>query len=109
MIRCPYCGTQYRMHPRNNGMSGVTVGEGTISPIRTSHGRYAGQALVKSYIPKNWTIETNAPEQQSNLLCPLTIQVAYSAPEQDAFVTLTGTRAYQHLELSPQTAQMQGR
>ena len=108
IVRCAYCGTQYRMHPRSEFPSGVTVGQGTVSPIRTTHGRFAGRALVKSYVPKNWSVETNAPEQQANLLCPLTVQVAYTSPNQDAFITFTGTRAYNHLELTPQTAQMQG-
>jgi len=79
-----------------------------VSEIQTTQGRYAGHALVRSYIPKDWTIETNAPEQQANLLCPLTIQVAYASPAQDAFVTFTGTRAYNHLEPTPQNAPMQG-
>ena len=108
IVRCAYCGTQYRMHPRRSGGSGVRVGTGAVSEIQTTQGRYAGHALVRSYIPKDWTIETNAPEQQANLLCPLTIQVAYASPAQDAFVTFTGTRDYNHLEQTPQNAQMQG-
>ena len=92
VVRCAYCGTQYRMHPRANGESGVRTGAGVVSEIQTTRGRYAGHALVRSFIPTGWSVETNAPEQEANLLCPLTIQVAYSSPAQDTFVTFTGTR-----------------
>ena len=108
IVRCAYCGTQYRMHPRQRGDNGVRVGLGEVSAIQTTRGRYAGQPLVRSYVPKDWTVETNAPEQESNLLCPLTVQAAYAAPAQDAFITFTGTRAYNHLEPTPQNAQQQG-
>ena len=109
IVRCAYCGTQYRMHPRRGGGTGVRVGSGTVSDIQTTRGRYAGKALVRSFIPKDWTIETNAPEQESNLLSPLTMQVMYTAPKQDACITFTGTRIYNHLEPTPQNAQQQGR
>lgn len=108
IVRCAYCGTQYRMHPRRSGESGVRVGLGTVSEIQTSRGRYAGHALVRSYIPKGWTVQTNAPEQEANLLSPLTVQVIYASPDEDAFVTFTGTRIFNHLEPAPQNAQMQG-
>ena len=108
IVRCAYCGTQYRMHPRRSGESGVRVGLGTVSEIQTSRGRYAGRALVRSYIPKGWTVQTNAPEQEANLLSPLTVQVIYASPDEDAFVTFTGTRIFNHLEPAPQNAQMQG-
>ena len=108
VVRCAYCGTQYRMHPRANGESGVRTGAGVVSEIQTTRGRYAGHALVRSFIPTGWSVETNAPEQEANLLCPLTIQVAYSSPAQDTFVTFTGTRAFQHLEPTPQNANLQG-
>jgi hypothetical protein len=84
------------------------VGVGDVSNIQTSQGRYAGHALVRSFIPRGWSVRTNAPEQASNLLCPLTIQVEYAAPAQDAFITFTGVRAYHHLEPTPQNAQQQG-
>ena len=64
IVRCAYCGTQYRMHPRRSGGSGVRVGTGAVSEIQTTQGRYAGHALVRSYIPKDWTIETNAQTRQ---------------------------------------------
>ena len=108
IVRCEFCGTQYRMHPRQRGGSGIRVGLGEVSEIQTTEGRYAGHALVRSFAPKGWTIRTNAPEQESNVLCPLTIQVEFSAPEGDAVITFTGTRAFHHLEPTPQTMQMQG-
>ncbi len=108
IVRCSYCGTMYRMHPRRGGGTGVRVGSGAVSDIQTTRGRYAGQALVRSFIPKDWTIETNAPEEAPNLLSPLTMQVVYTAPGQDACVTFTGTRIYNHLEPTPQNAQQQG-
>ena len=108
IVRCEYCGTQYRMHPRNGGGQGVTVGEGVVSPIRTSQGRYAGHALVKCFVPKGWTVRTNAPEQQANLLCPLTVQVEITSPHGDAVITFSGTQAYQHLDNIPQNAMQQG-
>lgn len=107
IVRCVYCGTQYRMHPRRAG-AGVRVGLGTVSELQTTQGRYAGQALVRSFVPKGWTLQTNAPEQEANLLCPLTIQVVFASPAQDAFITFTGTRAFTHLDPTPQNARQQG-
>ncbi len=109
IVRCGYCGMRYRMHPRGNGAAGVRTGVGAVSPIQTTNGRYAGAALVKSYIPEGWSVSTNAPEAESNLLCPLTMQVSFESPRQDACILFTGTRAYNHLEPTPQNAQMQGR
>ena len=109
-VRCDYCGTMYRMHPRAHAepSRGVRVGSGAVAPIETSRGTYAGYALVKSYIPVGWTVETNAPEAEANLLVPLTAQVQYAAPDGDAAICFTGTRAYAHLDLTPQTAAQQG-
>ena len=110
IVRCEYCGTRYRMHPRQRQSgSGVRVGLGEVSEVQTTQGRYAGHALVRSFIPKGWSVQTNAPEQESNVLCPLTIRVEYTAPAGDAVITFTGTRAFHHLEPTPQTMQMQGR
>lgn len=110
IVRCEFCGTRYRMHPRQqqSDAGGVRVGLGEVSNIQTSRGRYAGYALVRSFIPKGWSVQTNAPEQESNILCPLTVQVQYAAPGGDAVITFTGTRAFRHLEPSPQTMQQQG-
>ena len=109
IVRCEFCGTRYRMHPRQRqGGSGVRVGTGEVSEIQTSQGRYAGHALVRSFIPKGWSVQTNAPEQEMNVLCPLTIRVEYAAPGGDAVITFTGTRAFRHLEPTPQTVQQQG-
>ena len=107
ILRCPYCGTQYRMRIRHNS-SGVRTGLGTVSEIQTTQGRYTGHALVRSFIPKGWTVQTNAPEQQANILMPLSIQVVYASPAQDAFITFTGTQAFHHLEPTPQNMPMQG-
>ena len=110
IVQCQFCGTQYRMHPRQGQSgAGVRVGLGEVSGIQTTQGCYAGHALVRSFIPKGWTVQTNAPEQEINVLCPLTIQVEYAAPGGDAVITFTGARAFRHLDLSPQTMQMQGR
>ncbi len=110
VVRCDYCGTMYRMHPRRaaDPDRGVRVGSGGVSPIETSRGAYAGYALFKSFIPDGWSVETNAPETESNLLAPLTAQVRYAAPDGNAAILFTGMRAYAHLELTPQTAQQQG-
>jgi hypothetical protein len=111
VVRCDYCGTMYRMHPRTSAgpERGVRTGAGTVSPIETSRGGYAGYALARSYIPEGWRVETNAPETESNLLVPLTMQVQYAAPDDSAAILYTGTRAYAHLEMTPQTAAQQGR
>ncbi|MBQ7058319.1 MAG: hypothetical protein IJM83_03325 [Firmicutes bacterium] len=86
----------------------VQTGQDTISEIQTSVGLYAGHALVRSYIPEGWKVQTNAPEQEANLLCPLTVQVMYRSPGDDASIIFTGTRAFKHLEPTPQNAQQQG-
>ena len=111
IVRCEFCGTQYRIHPRQRQQSGsgVRVGRGEVSEIQTTRGSYAGHALVRSFIPKDWTVQTNAPEQEMNVLCPLTIRVDYAAPGGDAVISFTGTRAFRHLEPTPQTMQLQGR
>lgn len=108
IVRCAYCGTLYRMHPRKKTGSGVRTGLGTVSEIQTTQGRYAGHALAKSFIPKDWTVETNAPEQSANLLSPLTIQAVFSSPNKDAVITFTGTKAYNHLDPTQENAPMQG-
>lgn len=110
VVKCDYCGTMYRMHPRSaaDPNRGVRTGSGAVSPIETSRGAYAGVALVKSYIPDGWHVETNAPEAEANLLAPLTAQVQYTAPDGTAAILFTGMRAYAHLDLTPQTAQQQG-
>lgn len=110
VVRCDYCGTMYRMHPRSAAEPerGVRTGSGTVAPIETSRGAYAGYALVKSFIPDGWAVETNAPEAESNLMAPLTVQVQYAAPGGDAAILFTGMRAYAHLDYTPQTAARQG-
>ena len=110
VVKCDYCGTMYQMHPRSaaDPGRGVRRGSGTVSPIETSRGAYAGYALVKSFIPDGWTVETNAPEAEANLMAPLTPQVQYAAPGGDAAILFTGTRAYAHLDYTPQTAARQG-
>ncbi|MBO4886723.1 MAG: hypothetical protein J5589_00220 [Firmicutes bacterium] len=90
------------------GSDGVQIGQGTVSEIQTSIGLYAGHALVESYIPEGWKVTTNAPEREANLLCPLTVQVMYRSPEEDASIIFTGTRAFKHLDPTPQNAQWQG-
>ena len=37
---------------------------GAVSWTQATQGRYAGHTLVRSYIPKDWTIETNAQTRQ---------------------------------------------
>lgn len=107
-VRCTVCGAQYRMHPRN-GNGGVRQGTGGETPIEITRGRYAGAALAKSFAPRGWRITTNAPEAESNLLAPLTLQVEYAAPDGSATITYTGARGYNHLEPTPQNAPQQGR
>lgn len=109
IVTCEYCGTRYQMHPRQGGAStGVTVGVGEVSPLQTSRGQYAGRALIQSFVPKGWKVTTNAPEQQANLLVPLTLQVLLEDPSGEISLLYTGARAYNHLDYTPQTAAQQG-
>lgn len=108
ILACPVCGTRYRMHPRTT-RGGVGVGAGTVSPIQTTQGQYAGIPMVQSYVPKGWKTNTAALEAESNILLPLTPQIEYASPDGKAFITYTGLRGYDHLEPIPQNAQMQGR
>ena len=105
IIRCPVCGTQYRMKARGQTQASVDG----VDAIPTTQGQYAGAALVKSFIPQGWRTATNAPEQECNLLAPLTPQVEYTAPNNQVCITFTGARAYNHLDPTPQNMQMQGR
>ena len=63
IVTCAYCGTRYRMHPRqrDKDAAGVTVGQGRVSAIQTSQGMYAGTPLVRSFVPMGYTVQTNAP------------------------------------------------
>ena len=110
IVTCAYCGTRYRMHPRqrDEDAAGVTVGQGRVSAIQTSQGMYASTPLVKSFVPMGYTVQTNAPEQQSNLLNPLVLEVSYASPNKDVFITYTGTRGFNHIDPTPQNAPLQG-
>ena len=108
LARCEYCGTTYQMHPRQRDGGGIRVGTGEVSPIETSQGYFAGKALVRCCVPKDWRVETNAPESQANLLAPLTMSVTLSSPGQDCLVTYNGAQAYNHIDPTPQNAALQG-
>ena len=105
LLRCEYCGTLYRLHPRQPDGGGIRTGLGEVSPIETSQGRFAGQALVRCFVPKGWRVETNAPECQANLLAPLTMTVTLSSPAQDCQITYQGAQGYNHLDPTPQNAE----
>ena len=93
---CPKCGQKYR--PRVRG----------VMDIKTTEGRYSGQALVRSFVPEGWTTATNAPELESSLLTPLPMQVNYVSPKEDAFITFTGTHGFAHIDYTQENLQRQG-
>ena len=101
---CPRCGQKYR--PRVVTKS-PRQPDG-VREIPTTEGRYAGQALVRGFVPEGWRTVTNAPEQESNILSPLPMQVSYTSPGEDAFITFTGTRIFTHIDNTPQNAPRQG-
>lgn len=107
-IRCASCGTRFRVRPRTQAQSGITVDRGEVSPIRTTQGSFAGAALCACYVPQGWKVETNAPEEQANVLVPLTMQVTMQEPAGKCFLTYGGTQVYQHLDPTPQNAPLQG-
>ncbi len=93
---CQNCGTKYRVKVKG------------VREIPTTEGRYAGQAFVRSFVPEGWTTATNAPELESNLLSPLPMQVNFTSPKADAFITFTGTRQFSHIDNTPENAPRQG-
>lgn len=107
-LRCEVCGAAYRMHPRGRTQEGASAGQGKIAPIRITQGSLAGTELFACFVPKGWTVETNAPEEQANVLAPLTPALTMQEPEGRCYLSYYGTQIYQHLEPTPQNEPLQG-
>lgn len=105
IVTCPYCGTKYRVRPK---ASAEGADSGAVIDILTSQGAYAGKALARGFVPKGWEVTTNAPEQESSIFSPLPIIVNFVSPKEDALITFTGTRIFQHIDPTPQNDPRQG-
>ena len=109
IVRCEYCGTEYRMHPREKDAGRETpgLGRGTAAgvPFGFVEGMdYQGKMPIESYIPAGWKAQClpiSLEYYGDYADNPLPIEAGFISPDQSVRVFFRSRNAYTDRRLSP--------
>ena len=113
IVECPQCKTRYRLHAKKPVQPVLMppVGRGAVDYITVpNESVIRNRPLLKCYIPKGWHYQCALVGDRFDMIGnPFVVSVSFLAPDDSAKIVFTGESFYKHVDLTPQTYNLQNR